>query len=95
MFGSEPDSGQIAANIVENKLLKLVSTTVHYTNDSEIIKLLEAITSLAKDGVTYRSQARKISSTAQALEFAQDFIKSKGLADEFNQYCFERDVTNK
>ncbi len=95
MFGLEPDSGQMAADYVENKLSKIVSTAVHYTDDSDIVKLLEAITSLAKDGLTYRTQSnsdrKKIASTSKVLTFAQDFIRSKGLADEFNEYCFKRD----
>lgn len=96
MFGLEPDSGQMAADYVENKLSKIVSTAVHYTDDSDIVKLLEAITSLAKDGITYRTQpnsdiGKQLTSTSKVLTFAQDFIRRKGLADEFNEYCLKRD----
>lgn len=99
MFGLEPDSGQMAAIMTaadaEDKLSKAISTVVHYTDDSDIVKLLEAITGLAKDGITYRTQSnsdrKKIASTSKVLTFAQDFIRSKGLADEFNEYCFKRD----
>ena len=94
MFGFELDPGQMGADYVENKLSRIISTAVHYTDDSDIVKLLEAITSLAKDGITYRTQSdsdRQLASTSKVLTFAQDFIKSKGLADEFIEYCLKRD----
>lgn len=95
MFGLEPDSGQMAVDYVENKLPKIISTAVHYTDDSDIVKLLKAITSLAKDGIIYRTQSnsdrKQLASTSKVLTFAQDYIRSKGLADEFNEYCLKRD----
>ena len=95
MFGFKLDLGQMAADCVEHELLMQIGNVVHYT-DADIVKLLEAITSLAKDGITYRTQpnsdiGKQLTSTSKVLTFAQDFIRNKGLADEFNEYCFKRD----
>ena len=95
MFGIEPDMGMIEADSVRKELTEQTKDCVHYTNSSEIIKLLEAITDLVKDGTEHTIDLynikEQLKSTTQILNFAQEFIKSKGLAAEFNQYCYERD----
>ena len=64
-------------------------------DDGDVAKLLKGIVNLVDDGIKYRSSRDKesraaISATATTLSFAQDFIKSKGLADELNKYCDSR-----
>lgn len=64
-------------------------------NDKHIAELFKRTFDLVNDGIKYRSDHDKesraaISTMATTLSFAQDFIKSKGLADEFNKYCDSR-----
>ena len=68
-------------------------------NDTDIALFCSKVFSLIHDGYTYRqdqaqqeSISAKLNITNKQLSMALQFIKKKGLADEFNLYLYERDV---
>lgn len=69
---------------------------LNYKSDTDIINFLYEITKLVSDGIKYRNtptlqNKEYIADSLKLLSVAQDFIKSKGLADEFNEYCLKKD----
>lgn len=62
---------------------------VDLEDDSKINELGKALARLVEDGVTYRKKQKELEYTNEVLKAAQKFIKSKGLAEEFNKFCQE------
>ena len=69
---------------------------LNYKSDTDIINFLYEITKLVSDGIKYRNAPASnnkeyIADSLKLLAIAQDFIRSKGLIDEFNEYCLKND----
>lgn len=69
---------------------------LNYKSDTDIINFLYEINKLVSDGIKYRNtpalkNEEYIADSLKLLVIAQDFIRSKGLTDEFNEYCLKND----
>lgn len=67
---------------------------LNYESDTDIINFLYEITKLVGDGIKYRNapalqNEEYIADSLKLLLIAQDFIRNKGLTEEFNEYCLK------
>ena len=60
---------------------------VDLEDDSKVNELVKLMADLANDGVKYREELEQLESAKKVFKAAQDFIISKGLAEEFNEFC--------
>ena len=65
---------------------------VKYDDKTSMIYLLESLLKMAKDGDEVYDLRKWLSITSQTLDVAREFIKFKGLQDEFNDWADGRIV---